>query len=362
MEVVVFEKPCLILEAAELVYAMVNRIPAARLTEDAPYCIPVAEVEKILAEATGDLDPMDRQLLFYFDGIPLAENEGSNDRLACVAFYLINSVTPICCYEVEEARQMLHSAWFAKTDAVHILGIYTDGIAIGDAEQYTNWGTEFCKLPISPCHQVKLVEAFSAFDRHIDRLCDILLPVAEKLKRLLAPWVEKDMPRITQWRESLVGDLAQQALLKRCKVVPETVDQLQIALRYFSPLRGPGDYDVDQHIIRLHVGVALSPAGTHESAGSQMTAGEYTVLRLLSNPDRMAMLRAMTKKPKSTQELAQELGLNAGSAFRDLNNLYNAGILNLTVISKRNYFTTNIAQIEKLTTHLLQYLKEGAES
>ena len=36
MEVVVFEKPCLILEAAELVYAMVNRIPAARLTEDAP--------------------------------------------------------------------------------------------------------------------------------------------------------------------------------------------------------------------------------------------------------------------------------------------------------------------------------------
>lgn len=361
MQTVVFDHPCLILEASELVYAVVNRIPAARLTEEAPFCIPPKEVQRIMQEVCYDLDPEDAELRFYFGGVALEENEGSGSRLACVANCMIGSVEPICHDDVRQAQEMMHHAWFAKGHDIQVLGVNADGIAVRDASQYTTLGQEFGKLPIPASYQVKLVEVFSAFHRHVDRLCDILSPIAQRLKPLLEPWVQQAAPRAEQWREGLRTESGQQALLKRCKVVPEEVDQLQIALRYFTPFHGHGDYDVENRMIRLHVGIALPPSQAHVPEDDHLSAKEHTVLRLLSNPDRLAMLRAMNKTAKSTQELSKELGLNPGSVFRDLNNLYNAGILHLEVISGRDYYTADLHQIEEITTHLVRYLKQDIE-
>lgn len=362
MQITVYEKPCLILEAAELVYAVVNRIPATRLTEKSPYCIPVDAVRQILQDVCRDLDAEDPELRFFFGGFPLGEDKNKEDRLACVARCMIGVPEPIGCYSVEEARAVMRQSIFAKGCRVHILGIGVGGISAVDVEQYTNLGQEFGKMPIPDDYRIRLVEAFSAYNRHADRLCDILTPIAERLKPALEPWVRNAAPLMEQWRQVLFTDQGQKMLLKRCNVIPEELDRIQIGLRYFSPAKGHGNYDVDGRTIQLHVGVAVAPSRTKDPEDNRLAENEYATLRLLANPDRLAMLRAMTKKAMSTQELAQELGLNAGSVFRDLNNLYNAGVLNLDVAAGRNYYTTNLQWIDRLTSHLMRYLKQDGES
>ena len=56
LEVQIYREPCWLLEAAELVYGLVNRIPAGKLTVPGQYCIPPDELRKIQEEACAGLD------------------------------------------------------------------------------------------------------------------------------------------------------------------------------------------------------------------------------------------------------------------------------------------------------------------
>lgn len=55
MELQFNRKPCLILEATELLYVFVNQLSPRMLTADGPYCIPPAEVSAIMEEVCGQL-------------------------------------------------------------------------------------------------------------------------------------------------------------------------------------------------------------------------------------------------------------------------------------------------------------------
>ena len=55
MELQFNRKPCLILEATELLYVFVNQLSPRMLTADGPYCIPPAEVSAIMEEVCGSL-------------------------------------------------------------------------------------------------------------------------------------------------------------------------------------------------------------------------------------------------------------------------------------------------------------------
>ena len=59
MELQFNRKPCLILEATELLYVFVNQLSPRMLTADGPYCIPPAEVSAIMEDVCGSLSPED---------------------------------------------------------------------------------------------------------------------------------------------------------------------------------------------------------------------------------------------------------------------------------------------------------------
>ena len=44
MKVTIYQEPCWLLEAAELVYGLVNQIPVEKLAGSGPYCIPPDQV------------------------------------------------------------------------------------------------------------------------------------------------------------------------------------------------------------------------------------------------------------------------------------------------------------------------------
>ena len=52
LEVQIYREPCWLLEAAELVYGLVNRIPAGKLTVPGQYCIPPVSYTHLRAHET----------------------------------------------------------------------------------------------------------------------------------------------------------------------------------------------------------------------------------------------------------------------------------------------------------------------
>lgn len=90
MEVQIYREPCWLLEAAELVYGLVNRIPAGKLTVPGQYCIPPDELRKIQEEACAGLDLEDELLRLYFRGTALEGSERTQVLPGlCVALCLL---------------------------------------------------------------------------------------------------------------------------------------------------------------------------------------------------------------------------------------------------------------------------------
>ncbi len=356
MEVTIYDKPCLMLETIELVYSWMNRIPAEELTDSDPICIPRPEMERIRQEVCKDLDPEDEELKFYFKGVPLEMHEGEHKRLSCLAIAMVGSLMPIGCYEMDKAEEELHRLWKQYPHPFAVKGFAAHSISIDDADGFTTLAREFGKYPLPADYQAELVEVFTGYDYHVARLTQLLKPLAERLKPLLEPWIAAE--RVLQWREFLLTEEGIRWFMETTKLKSRPY-KVELTLRYISPDCRPGLYrnnDDATVTVFMHWGVAGAPGVYKRASKTAMRNNDYTVFRLLSSPDCMAVLRTVTRTEKSIQELSQEMDMNPGSVFRHVNNLYNAGLLSLKVIHNRNYYTANLTRVKKLTDHLLAHL------
>ena len=90
MELQFNRKPCLILEATELLYVFVNQLSPRMLTADGPYCIPPAEVSAIMEEVCGSLSPEEPTLHYYFQKYQLLEQSGATCLARLMVFSFVN--------------------------------------------------------------------------------------------------------------------------------------------------------------------------------------------------------------------------------------------------------------------------------
>ena len=99
MKVTIYQEPCWLLEAAELVYGLVNQIPVEKLAGERTVLHPPDQVRRIQAEVCAGLNPLDEVIQFYFRGVPL---EGVPDRLSCLGCTLLYSFLEIDHPQPEE--------------------------------------------------------------------------------------------------------------------------------------------------------------------------------------------------------------------------------------------------------------------
>lgn len=358
MEFQVHQRPCVLLEAVELVYSYVNQVPAEQLTQDAAYCIPAKEISSIREAVCRPLDLENEELQFYFKGVPV---DGKDQHLSCLACCMIYSTLNLGCSGVEETVRSLKNGWFLKERPFRVCGINGTSLNLtaADAGEFTTLAREIARLPVPQAYQLQLVEVFSDFTWHLDRLMTFLRPAAERLEPLLAPWVERAAPRVEEWKRYLQDPSAMQTILRKTSLKQSEIRSLEIAMRYFFPFGGPGEYQHPEAYLSLHMGVGIPPGQDAPQTADFLQDWEFTALRLMVHPDRARMLRAMTGQAMSVQELSQSLGLNPGSVFRDLSNMSNVGLLTREVISNRIYYRTDSVAVERLTKHLVRYLNQG---
>ena len=355
MEFIVNEYPCLLLEAAELVYALVNQIPTEKMTCDMPYAIPAEEMERIRRTACEGLNPGDKELRFYFQGVTLP---GQEERLSCLACTLL--YCRMCLIQdPDQMIEALQQSWAEEQSSpFQITGISAFSLSFNVSEDYTTLSQQVGRLPIPHAYQLDLVEGLANYDRHTRRLGEILTPVIRRLQPLLIPWVERAAPRRKEWRAFLSEASAESTLLRKSKMTGNTLKRVNMTMRYVFPMAGPGEYHLLSGEVIYHMGIALPPGKDDPDSKSKLTENDYTILRILSSPDRFAIFRSMRKEPKTMQELTVELGLNSGTVFRIVNSMYNAGILKAELVLGRNCYSIDRSALRKVTDRLFTALEE----
>ena len=81
---------------------------------------------------------------------------------------------------------------------------------------------------------------------------------------------------------------------------------------------------------------------------------EYLAFRLLGNPARFKMLRALKQTPMTSREMAKDLELHLGAVSRDVSNMQDAGLLNIEYI-------VNEQSLQILARHILDLCQESGE-
>ena len=121
MELIIYQHPCWLLEAAELLHGLVNHTPAGAMVGEGPYCIPKDRLRSIQASACSGMDPEDPRVRFYFEDVPL---EGLSDRGSCLGCTMLYSYLAIEHSEPQAYAQDISRRWAQRQrDGFQIDGI-----------------------------------------------------------------------------------------------------------------------------------------------------------------------------------------------------------------------------------------------
>lgn len=359
MNILACREPCLLLEAAELVYALVNDIPPENMTLPGEYYLPVEAVEAIRAEACRGLSPEDSRLQFYFRGVPV---DGIAERLSCLGCCLVYSSVEVASPDVDDMGRALSESWARRRrEHYRINGLDPFSLNIDPVEDdsFSTLSGEIARLSAPAAYKLQLVEVFSNFDRHLAAVTELLRPVAEALAPLLAPWVERSVARMREWETFFRENSAQEFLAKRGQVKADNLRELYIGFRYFSPLLSPIHVDEKAGRVSIHMGIGIRPEMEVHKEQPTMDESRYIVLRMLANPDRVEMLRLMMNRPMGVPELSKRLHLNSGSVFRDVNSMYNAQLLLFQPENGKNLYSTNLNAVSQTASDLVEYIRSG---
>ncbi len=355
MEVWVTGQPHLLYETVELLFAYVNRIPAVELTQEGPYCLPEAAIQQMLDVACAGISQDDPEIQYDFGKYILSEDP---ERATCVARNLVyNSMEPsggdlaTDCARLCQARQRQRRNRERMVDIDEYRLIYLEPAD----SRFVPLAQEIAKLGLGPEYAQKLLEQFSGFGEAMDRLETILTPVAEKLRPLLAPWVQLAAPLAWSWEAYFRQPEAEALWRKRVRYQEERpLTSLTVQLRYLRPKLALGAVDGSDDSAFCHMGVAIQMEKTEST---NFEPWEFQALRLLGSEARMRMLWAMLDRPMSARELSQRLELHLGGVCRDISNLFHSRLITTEQVNGRNRYRTNQESLCILAKHLTQMEK-----
>lgn len=347
MELIVHTEPNYLLEAIELVYVYVNKIPIEQLVSNGEYCVPQEETWRILYQVCEDLDPSSEEVLFFFRGTPV---HGETGRMSFVASCLVYSFMQLGPQDLDENIDALIEAWRSRPRPLSIRGINNMSLDFetSSTKHFTPLSGELAELAIPTAYQLQLLDALSNYAFYLRRLGEILRPVVEKLRPLLAPWVCRAVPRLAQWKTLLSSDQAEDFLFRRAMIRCGEIKTLETALRFFPAHRGYVQFYEPEKMVCMLLAVGMSVSVEQKQAEEPLAEWESAALRLLSSADRIAMLNAMMHTPMSGHDLIRKLALNSGSVSRDLNSMLGARLILKESDAGRTVYRTNYPVVKKL--------------
>ena len=120
----------------------------------------------------------------------------------------------------------------------------------------------------------QLLEVFSAFDRHLERVVELLRPIAAVLPDYMAPWTRQIPALAEQWDTFFQGNSAQEFFLQRARIQSGEFRELRLAFRFFSPYGSPGKFLGEKGRLLFHMGVSMGSTMWDRGARSPLAPRE----------------------------------------------------------------------------------------
>ncbi len=345
-----YHAPFLFHEAVELLFHYTNGQPMPELPQEKhPYCIPAAEMERMMEEICRDIPWENEVLQDFFRQYKLpASNTGS---FSCLARVLAFSFVDLGS---QTARQAVDSI-IRRFEDVRESGAVFDELRPFTINTHPgsspDAGIPDLNAPASLRKQ--LLRVYRDPVGTLQPLISLIEPVMARLQTELRPWAFRAEPMLKIWEDTMNRQTPERFFrdtLHYDELPPIT--SVELGIVYFLPQWLLLGLENDQSTMKIFIG-----AGTRLLSGSpvdSLMGWEYRALQLLSSPVRMRMLHAMHKKPMSSRELAQELNLHLGTVTRDINSMDEAYLLNVIPNGARRRYTLNCQAIRTLAEHLLQ--------
>lgn len=364
IEVTVTSRPYILYETVALLRAYVNGSDISGLTGDGAYCLHPSEVEEIAEQVCAGIDIAAPWVQLFFKNYPILNDVKSSTCLAsCIAYSFFFIET-----EETTLRQQLDyvsEKWaVTRREGYQINSINRFSIEIEPAvtAEPIRLFEELQGLPISSEFSMLLYEAFSDLDFFIDQLYALIAPVAELLAQALRPYEARTAELAGQWTDFLKERSVLNDFLRRGTgtEISETLEEIKIVLRYFEPRMVVGSYVADKCIADLHVGIGVKPvlsaSGKEEKIDLER---EFAAFKLLGDKSRRDIIRLLGKNALSMQEIINQLGINSGTVFRNINSLFQAGLLSREIHGDRFFYKAKLDDIQTIFDHMMRYFRES---
>ena len=359
MAVTVYRHPLLLLEAEELVYALVNGDPPEQLSRRGGSGLHPADAAALMALARESLDLEDADVQFLFRRYALPSYaSGSHTCLARIAVF---SFADWSLSGAEEASVALPDAW-SWDRMVSERQIFSEimpfGISITPQEEGKSipFANGLTRLSIPLDFRDALLAFFSDYAGQAARLGELLLPVMTRLSNALEPFVRAAEPYLEQMERWVSASQPKDFLRDHMHLDTNLPSASLVAAPLFLvPSQVIAHLDGDAFYMLLGVGGALLEAQepTFGSWGCQ-------ALRLLGSPVRMQMLEALSRQPQTAQELKTALDLpHLSAVMRDLSSMQTSHLLDLRYVRGRRQYRVNEKALRILAEKLLSLCEEG---
>ncbi len=353
MRIVINPEISLMKEAVELVFTYVNQMNPGRLAVG-DSGIPQEDVCAMMDAACGDLDLKDPILRFFFQSFTIDNYKNTSCADTCVAIIMVYSFLRYSGCDMELTRKSLHDHHIGHAPYIAVTSFNVCGLGTLDCQEYRSLAAQLNAFDMPDGLRLQLLEMITGYHRHVDLLCDLLEPVAQKLLPLLMPWWEKAESSRQQWLALLSKEEGLQELCKGFTFVTDDMEQIEMNPHLLRVGLGYGSYDHDKFALVCDFSFDAFPG---KARRNRLSSTEIAALRLLANPDRIEMLQIMMDGFVTPKELTERLNLYSGSVFRDLSNMFQAQLLDVEVDGIHRSYKTNIANLERLVNRLVQCIK-----
>lgn len=308
-------------------------------------------LDDVCLSVCSELDPEDSLLSFFFK-----QPEGESNDTFCIAQQCCEWMAVFNKHSVAEHIEFLKSEWdYYSQNGYALVG--KDGEPQLQAAPKSDSSDYLIKqinqLPYSKEYCMRLLMLFSDFNTHMDSLRALLERYEDKLKNLLLDNTEVFDATVQRW----VDYFEQSDMVSffnnvfRMKTEYNSEKCVNIGFVNMQPNRLSFDGDSEGVPQDSDYGLLIGTA-THPnfifSAFRKDQEKIMELLRLVCDKTKLEIMIRLSNRPYYCLELANEMGMNPGHMSRNLTALYYVGLLTLTKIKGKTFYTINNERVEQV--------------
>lgn len=357
METKIVDQAYPLFEAVNLLHAFVNETPAEHLTSQETLALRPEQLRAMTDACCAGLDRTEPLLQYYFKDRPIEAGNGPY----CIAFAMVYSFMLWEHPAFDAHLAALDAYWQTlQTQGYCIRSVSKMGLFMTQdaSKKGVPLASQIYSLELSAAERLELIEVFTNYSAHLEKLRRLLEPVVGRMEQTLEALLPQRQALRDAWQTFFDCCPAEQYLLQRGRIdLTQETERVVVAFSFADSWFLGGDFRNRDFFLYVGSGQPRSTKVGGRGAGI-LNDGEVNAMKLIGDPTRLSLLRMLSRERSYCLALSQKLNLNPGTVSRLLTGLCDVGLLDAQTEGGRTYYRTNDALLEGLFRNVLRYVRQ----